>query len=287
MKNLEEIKLLAEKLPKEVKDNATALIERMGSVIEGIGDTPIEWRPEILKILQGTSDRAKYGKTTPIGALIVGEDVLEQPLDIIPIRSWKGRQYWSPDQTEAKMICSSPDAVTGYIGYACKECPHSQWVDGKSECSTVVQAAVITADLSRFFIVNFSKTAYATGTDWLKTMAKQNVAPFKRMYAFTTETHKQYKNVEALVVTSHKPSDKKTPEEYYEFLQALFNRFTSDREEHLTAFTKMALERKGRTDALLVGHQNAEQAVLTDSSVTVEAAPASEGQATLSKRYAM
>ena len=292
MKNLEQIKLLADKLPKEVKANALALVDRMGTVIEGIGDNPIEWRPEILKILQGTSDRAKYGKNVPIGSIIVGEDVLEQPLDIYPIRAWKARQYWSPDQNEAKMLCSSPNAVMGYIGNVCKECPHSKWEEGKgSECSQVIQVAVITSDLSKFFIVNFSKTAYVTGTSWMTTMSKAGVLPYKRVYTLSTETHKQYKNVETLVVTSHKPSDKRTPDECIPFLDALFAKFTADRTEHLEAFMQLAEARGKQVENNKLTYQgDGDQAALpaaVGTAVEVEVAEASGDQTVLAQKYSM
>ncbi len=287
MKNLEQIKELAEKLPKDLKANAVALIERMGTSIEGIGDNPIEWRPDLLKILQGTSDRAKYGKSVPIGAMIAGEDVLDQPLDVYPIRAWKARQYWSPDQTEAKMLCSSPNAVMGYIGNVCKECPHAVWKEGEgSDCSSVIQVAVITTDLSKFFIINFSKTAYVTGTAWMSTMSKALVLPYKRVYALTTETHKQYKNVEALVVTAHKPSDKKTPDEVLPFLDALFQRFTADREEHLNSFMQLATTRGQKAANERLAYQTEDTPALTQT-VDVEVAEVSGGQATLAQKYSM
>jgi hypothetical protein len=241
MKNLESIRELATKLPKAVKDNAVALIDLMGSSIDGIGDTPVEWKPEIAKLLQAVSDRGTLGKNVPVGAIIVGEKVMEQPIELIPIRMWDGRQYWNPDQTQARMICSSPDAKVGYIGYNCKECPHAVWKteENRSDCSKIKQAIVITSDLSTFFIVNFAKTNYVNGTDWASRMKKAGVQTFKRMYSLSSETHKEYKNVETFVIT---PTTK-TPDEYVEFLQALFDRVSADRTEHLEAFHALALKK--------------------------------------------
>jgi hypothetical protein len=283
MQNLDKIKELAETLPDAVKENALNLVERMGSVIEGIGDTPIAWRPDIARILQGTSDRSKLPKSVAIGSIVVGEDILEQPVRLIPIRMWDGRQAWSPDQNEAKIICSSPDAVVGYIGYYCKECPKAVWEDGKSECSKIKQVAVITEDLSKFFIVNFSKTGFAIGNEWAGLMKKAGVSPFKRIYEFKTETHKQYKNVEAPVVLA--PANNKTPEAYYAFLQALYSQFDADRTEHLKSFHEIAL-RRGAANAALT-YQNAEQPALTDGTVTVETPVESETQTKLASKYEM
>lgn len=283
MKDLDNILALANKLPTTVKKNAVDLVTKMGSAIEGIGDTPVEWKPPIAKVIQGTSDRSNLPKTVQIGSIMVGEDVLQQPARIIPIRSWTARQYWSPDQNEAKMLCSSPDGVVGYMGYNCKECPHSKWEDGKSDCSKVKQVAVITSDLSKLFILNFAKTAYNVGTEWEKQMKQASCSTFKRLYDLTTETHKQYKNVEALAVQAVTPSEGKTAEEYIEFLQALFNKFTDDRQEHLQAFHLM-VKNKGEKLAALTG--STAPAAITDETV-VEVAEVTPAQAQSSSKYAM
>lgn len=293
MKDIENLKELAANLPDTVKGNATALVELMGTVIEGIGDTPIEWRPDILKILQGTSDRSKYAKTTPIGAMIVGEEVLTQPVDVYPIRLWGSRQYWSPDQNEAKMLCSSPNGEMGYLGYKCSECPHAVWKEeGGSDCSKVWQVAVITADLSKFFIVNFSKTAYVNGTAWKGQMTKAMAKPYERVYSLSTETHKQYKNVEALMVTPYAPSEKKTPQEVLGFLKALAERFESDRNEHIKSFNELATK-KGLTIQAKLADAGKDVAALPASvstepeTVVVEAAPTTDGQKSMSKKYSI
>ena len=280
MKNLENIKALAEKLPKDVKANALALIDRMGTTIEGISDKPIEWKPELAKIIQGTSDRSKLPKGTPVGAIMVGENVIEQPRRVIPIRMWDGRQYWSPDQNEAKMICSSPDAKVGYIGYVCDECPHSKWVDGKSDCSRIKQVAVVNSDLSNFFIINFAKTNYINGKDWAGLMSKAMVQPYKRMYDLQTETHKEYKNVEIMTVSS---TTDRTPTEYYDFLQALFDQFSADREAYLVAFHAMSLERGKANQAKLLENQQSVPAL--SETITVDSTAATETQTSAAAKY--
>jgi hypothetical protein len=50
MLNLEKLTELAQAIPSgPVQVNALELLERMGTVIEGIGDRPIEWRPPVLE----------------------------------------------------------------------------------------------------------------------------------------------------------------------------------------------------------------------------------------------
>jgi hypothetical protein len=212
---LEELKKLADTLPKEVKGNAAALINLMGQKIEGIGDQAIEYRPPMLRVVQPSSDRSKLPKGTPIGALLMGEAVAPQPLEVIPIRMWDSRQMWSPDKDEGRLLCSSPDGVLGYIGKNCKECEFARFDKeaNRSACNKVKTVLAITADLSNVFIVNFTKTNYANGREWGDLMKKALVAPFKRVYSLKTETNSKFKNVESLKVET---VNKKYPNRLYQ-----------------------------------------------------------------------
>ena len=231
-----------EKLPKEVKGNAEALVHKMAEKIEGIGDEAIGWTPPTLKIVQAVSARSKLPKGTGIGDLILGEQILQKPVNAIPLRLWDTRQYWSPDQTEAKLLCSSHDAVIGYIGKYCKDCEFAKYDEEakKSPCNKSKTVLTITADLSQIFLINFSKTNYANGLDWISLMKKAGVSPYKRTYALKSQTSQKYKNVESILVDPVGT----TPDTYYAFLDALFEKFNLDRKLFLEEFHKSVLERK-------------------------------------------
>jgi hypothetical protein len=220
----------------------------MGEVIEGISDRPIEWRAETLKVMQGTSDRTKLPKAATIGSMIVGDKILENPTKVHVIRMWDTRQYWSPDQNEAKLLCSSPDAEVGYIGKKCRDCEFSKFDEEarKSACGKSKTALVIAEDLSELFMVNFSKTNYSAGRDWAAMMKKAGVAPFRKVYELHTETSKAYKNVESLLV---EPAGNTAPE-VLGFLEELFRRTTADRKEHLENFHKMVMANRQNQVAL-------------------------------------
>ncbi len=72
--NLDSLQALVEKLPKDAKEKAEALLARMGEVIEGIGDEPIRWKPSMLRLVQGTTDRTTIPKGTAIGDMLLGEE---------------------------------------------------------------------------------------------------------------------------------------------------------------------------------------------------------------------
>lgn len=280
---LSNIEALAQKLPASVKANALELVKRMGEEIEGIGDEPIKWRPENLKVVQATSDRSKLPRGAAIGAIIIGENVAKQPQKVIPLRAWDSRQYWSPDKDEARLLCSSPDAVVGYIGKECKNCEFGKFDSeaGRSACNKGKTVLSISDDLSTIFVTNFTKTNYANGKDWAGLMRKAGVAPYRRIYEMKTETSKKYKNVEALLVETQNES---TPKEHIDFLEALFAKVGADREEHLAAFREMLSNRK-QDHVLLAasaggGHTDVPQLTTDVAQETVE-------QTGMAKKYTM
>lgn len=278
--NLDKLKALAENLPKEFKTNAQALISRMEEEVEGIGDEPIRWRPSMLKLVQGTTDRGSIPKGTAIGDFVLGEQRVEQPLKFIPLRIWEGRQYWSPDQNENKLLCSSPDAKLGYIGSYCNQCPHSKFdeVARKSECGKTQNVIAILADLSDIFTVGFAKTNYKVGLELKTAATKAGVALYRRTYALTSETNKQYKNVENYSFEPLGDAEKVTPEGVLEFVKELFDIIGADRKESVDKFHEMVLSRKSAAPALAAPAAEQNTVLLTDESGTDEAA----GESTVS-----
>lgn len=247
MTDLTKLQELAAALPKELSEKALALVERMGASIEGLGDEPQKWRPGNLKLIQGTSDRSKLPKGAIIGSLVLGDVIYDTPFNVIPMSVWSGRQMWSPDQNEAKLLCSSPDGKVGYMGYDCKtNCPHSKFdeVARKSECGATYVVLAIAADMSDIFAITFAKTNYAIGKGWFKDMKDAGVAVYRRVYGLRSETNKQYKQVESFVVEKYSGKDKETPAAVLPFIEELFKMIRDDRQEMLTSFHKMIIEKR-------------------------------------------
>jgi hypothetical protein len=285
MNNLDKLKELAEKMPKgELRENALSLVERMGEVIDGIGDEPVRWRPGNLQVAQGTSDYDKMPEGAKLGDLVAGGEILKQPVKFIPLRMWKARQRWSPDQNDAKMLCSSPDGEMGFIGVKCRECPHSKFDEeaGRSACSRGQQALVITDDLKHIFVDSFFKTSSAVGKDFEGLMKKAGVATYKRVYSVKTETSSKYKNVRVQViepagaVEAHK----------LEFLAELFRMLTEDRKEFLTRFYEMVESRQQNQAQLLLANQHDDS---DETVLVIEQKPedASAEQTDMTKKYAL
>lgn len=245
MQNVEELKPLAEALPETVRGNALDLLNEMGTPIEGIGDDPVAWKPNFLRLVQGTTDRGSLPKGTSIGDFVLGEKKLEQPLKFIPLRIWDTRQYWDPDQTNNKMLCWSPDAKFGQIGRECRGCPHAEWrEEGGSDCGKSKSMLAISADMGSIFTVNFSKSNYKIGLELEGLMKRAAVSPYLRLYGLSTSTSTTAKNVENFKIEVLDEKTRRTPPEFVPFLKALFDSASSDRKASLEGFYKVATLRR-------------------------------------------
>jgi len=284
--NFDNLKKIAEKLPKELKANAQALIARMEEVVEGIGDDPIRWKPLTLKLVQGTTDRSSIPKGTAIGDFILGEQKLEQPMKFIPLRIWEGRQYWSPDQNESRLICSSPDGKLGYIGNYCNQCPHAKFdeVARKSECGKTQNVLAIFPDLSDVFMVSFAKTNYKTGMDLKQNATKAGVHLYRRVYGLSSDTNSQYKNVENYSLEILGADERITPDPLVEFLKELFDLVTEDRREGVDKFHELVLARREMA-ALAAPEQSTQNVVLLTSDETTGENQPSPEVSELAKNY--
>lgn len=249
MKNLESIKAQIDALPDNVKANAQDLIERMETVLEGIGDEGVEWKMPFLRLFQATSSREGLPRGVAPGDLILGEEVKEAPMNFIPIRVYEKRQFWNPDMNATtKMLCQSPDAVLGQIGKLCKECPHSQWDDTTNsvDCSKIHTVVAISADLKDIFSVDFAKSGYKVGTEFKNTLKKAGVAPYARTYALSSETSPTTKTVEQFKIEALAADKRKTPDTVVPFLKALFDTVTTDRKALIDAFYKSIEDRRAK-----------------------------------------
>jgi hypothetical protein len=278
MQNLEQLKTLAGNLTGGLKENAENLVERMGEVIEGIGDKPIEWRPGMLKLVQGTSDRSKLPKGTGIGDFVLGEEKVETPFKVIPLMAWTSRQMWDPNPDNAKMVCNSPDGTVGWAFGDCKVCPNGKFDQeaNKSACNKQITVLVVSADLKEVFTVNFAKTNYMNGVDWQGLMKKAGVAPYKRLYNLSSQTSTKNKNVE--LIKAEPVTGEKVEGEVLAFVEELFRRSNTDRKEMLVKFHEYVKTKKTAAPALeaapdvqLIAHDEATVDVAAVEVATSEA----------------
>lgn len=273
---------VASELPEGLSANALDLLERMAATIEGIGDDDIEWKPPILKVVQATTDRSSLPKGTNIGDLVIGDEKIEQPLRVIPIRLWDSRQMWSPDKDDNRVLCWSPDAKTGVTGQACRNCPHQVFnpEENKVDCTKNKTFLCITDDLRHLVQINFAKTNYSNGMEWQGLLKKAGVATYRRRYDLHTEASKKHKNVEALIATPVALPDGNLPAEVRPFLDALFNRISEDRKAHLNDFVQMA---SARAEQARLSGPSEEPAGLIEST----AEQASPEQSDLGAKYSL
>jgi hypothetical protein len=278
MQNLEKLTELAKALTGAELDAALALVERMGEVIEGFGDTPVEWKPGLLKLVQGTSDRGKLPKGATIGSFVLGEEVLEQPYPVIPIRINTTRQMWNPDPEQAQMLCSSPDAKVGFQYGDCNVCPHGKFDKeaNKSACNKTLQVLCLSRDLKHIFNVMFSKTNYMNGVDWQSTMKKAGVAPYKRVYNLSSTTSTKSKNVELIKAEPILTGSNRVEGALLEFVKEIFDISGEDRKQMLLRFYEYADKKKNQVsqleapaDVVLIGSDsNVSEPAVVEMAVT-------------------
>lgn len=294
MRNLEKLNELAGALEGDAKNNALDLVERMGTVIEGIGDKPIEFRPGILKLVQGTSDRGKLPKGAGIGDFVLGEDKLEQPVPVIAIASWESRQMWDPNPENAKMLCNSPDGTVGWQFGDCRTCPNAKFDEeaNKSACNKQITFLVITANLKEFFTVNFAKTNYMGGRDWQGLMKKAGVAPYKRIYKLSSQTSTKSKNVELVKVEP--VTGERVEGATLAFVEELFRLSSTDRKEMLVKFHEYVKTKKANGPALeapadvqLIGNDADTTVEVAAVEVATSEAPEAEAQVKKPPKYKM
>lgn len=277
-KNFETLAALAKDLPVSHKANALALVEQMGLVIEGLSDKPMEWKPVTLKLVQATTDRSKLPKGATIGSVILGENIVVTPLKIIPLRVYTTRQLWHSDPAAATMICSSPDAMTGFRYGSCKVCPNSKFdeIEKRSACNKSLTIVSVTEDLSSIFITNFSKTNYANGLDWQMLMKKAGVSPYKRIYEISSGTSPKVKNVEILkvepVTGQNVVSDKILP-----FVEELFRLSGEDRVTSLANFYDYIENKKDMSQLQITGSEASDTVTLITAAEHVASVPSVGG----------
>lgn len=272
---------LIQDLPAAYKVKATALVTRMGEVIEGISDKPLVWSPPTLKLVQATSDRSKLPKGANIGSLVLGEAVVASPVKLIPLRAYITRQMWNPDNEIISMICSSPDGLTGFRYGTCKTCPHQKFdeIEKRSACNKTLTVISVMEDLSEIFFTNFSKTNYANGLDWQSLMKKAGVSPYKRVYELTALTSPKVKNVE---ITKIEPvtGNNVVHEKVMPFVEELYKMAGDNRIDSLTSFYEYVDNKKADSQLLLESSTDTDTVTLITAEES-SAKPTSTGGYTL------
>ena len=242
-----------------LRQNAQNLIEQMEGTIEGIGDEEIQWRPPILKVVQQMSDTDALPDGAKAGSMVVEDHFVEQQTPVIPLRVWYSRTYWHPDPDQNQILCSSPDAQHGFRYGNCKQCEFAKFVEGEgSACNKAVNVICVTADLSEVFICTFAKTQYAQGMDWVKMMKKAKTQPYKKIYDIGTENNPKNKKVKTLA--AHPSKEEGLSQDVLDFVGALFDQVSEDREESLRQFYENL---KRREEQQHLGNDSSEDRMLT------------------------
>lgn len=241
----------AEKLPADLRTSATKMLEVMFSRIDGVDDEPRKWSAPYMKVVQGTTNRAKLPKGTPVGSLLIGDTVEGAPISVIPVMMFGTKAYWHPDQTQNTLICRSPNGELGSTGQECKTCMFAKFdkeSGSKSACSSVHNVLVVKSDLSKIFYIQFAKTAYAEGSALKKAMTSAG-GSYMRNYDLQSETHPKYQAVEILTAKPTTP----TTQEVREFMSLLYAYVRNERIRYLAEYTNTTRDKAKEKGILFDG----------------------------------
>lgn len=266
-------------LAQNIKDaakqaNALQLLEDMQMEIVGIGDEPVRWRPSFVRVVQGTTDTSKIADKVSVGDIVWGDNARGSTAEVIPLSAYQGRQMWDPDPNKTVMICSSPDAKTGFRYGDCKKCAFSKFDEAakKSACSANYTFYVLAPDFSSVGQVSFSKTSYANGSAWFK-LLRRNGYPYTNLFNLKTKKSTQHKNV-SLLEAEGVAGKIKYGEGEEAFVKTLFLFFHESREEFLKVWTEEHKNPQQSAPALEGGTTSPQLShTILDGDVSGEASP--------------
>jgi hypothetical protein len=266
-----------------LRANALALLARMGEVIEGVGDKPIQWHPSMLKLVQATTNTDTLPSCKP-GDFVLSNEVLKT-MDVVPLRIWTTRDLWPEDLGSDRRLCESPDGITGWKYGDCRTCQFSQWNEenNKVPCTKSLKFLVIKADLSDIFLINFSKTGYRGGMNFEKLVKSTKTHIYRRSYTVEASRHPENKNVFLTSVSFSAPGSFTLSPDVEAFLRELFSYSGESRRHQLEAFqagverrATMSLENKsGATRIGDDSHRNPGDIVIEGTAEVVEREDAS------------
>lgn len=251
-----------------LKANAEALLVRMTTETQGIGDEITRWRPSTLRIVQATTDVDSIEGDARAGDIIYGNSPAPKDAKVFILRAWDSRTMWNPDMNIKKIMCSSPDGKTGWRFGNCRTCENGKFQDGTpSLCRQQKSFLAITEDFSEVIVINMSRTQLSIGRDLESKLRKMAVMPFLRVFELKTkksEKNKLINNLDPIRTDSY------ANDNAGQFLHELFNYFVDERREELSHFydkVKEYAESKKDSD-------NAPAASGHDVDLGSEAAPA-------------
>lgn len=240
---IDQIKAAAAKLENEtLRNNAEALIARMTSTSQGIGDEIRRWHPSNLRIVQATTDVDSIDGDVRPGDLVYGNVKAPKDARVFLLRAWDSRTMWNPDLNIKSIMCSSPDGKVGWRFGDCKSCENGKFQDGTpSLCRQQKSFLAVTEDFSDIVVIHLSRTQLSIGRDLESKLRKMATLPYMRLFALQTKKSEKSK---AISVLDPVRTDDYANDNAGQFLTALFDYFVAERRDELAYFYNKIKEYK-------------------------------------------
>jgi len=160
-------KLSALVVSEAIKEKLIELAGLTSGEVKGIEGPPQRFKVNEIRLRQPISnsksipDECKPGQLYSTSSKLLGDSV-----QFIPVLRHAQRKKWTEEST---LDCLSIDGVTGSKHGKCKECPYSQYVEGKPMlCSSGHTFFIVTPDLKDLYRVDFQKSSAKAGKNILR-----------------------------------------------------------------------------------------------------------------------
>ena len=220
--SISELKGAVNKLPAELKDKITVLLQQMKPDRPGM--ILADDRPQFteLRINQGVGDDLNRPETCLVGMFYVttrknvGKEFIGTPIAL-----WEGRTMWPSIEEQVKApVCTSMDRIVGSKYGSCETCHNRPWRDGKrTNCSNDVVVFMLPKDLSDLIMVRFNRSSVKGGQQLIN-FAKKDLVQWQRWFSLIPEKktsgEKRWYEIRTSPVEGE-GTEKEVPDELLEF----------------------------------------------------------------------
>lgn len=214
-----------------------ALIEQANPIKLGMEEVVTSWSvPRITLCQPTTNDPKKPEPARPGDIFTSAGQLLEKPLGVIPI--YFNEENIMFTQGEKAPACSAPDAKVGSPFGACVSCVHlpfgkqngGRGKQEKTACQNQIVVALLAADLSQVYVVQFAKTSRGAGSA-LIALAKAQPFPWKQSYLLSSQ--KEVGDLGTYYIYKIEPTGKDNTPEAHRIAKSLYELYQANRQKML------------------------------------------------------
>lgn len=213
------------------------LIEQANPIKPGMEEVNTRWTVSRIVLCQPTTNDPKKPEMARPGDLFTTSgQLLQKPFGFIPL-------YFNEENImfktgEKAPECAAPDAKLGSAYGLCLKCPHlplgkqngGRGKQEKTNCQNQIVVALVSADFSNVYVVQFGKTSRSAGSA-LISLAKAQPYPWKQKYNLVTQ--KETSDLGVYWTLKVEPTGKDNSPEEQAIAKALSELYQANRKQML------------------------------------------------------